>query len=324
MAEKSSFFNSVSSDRKYKAEDWAAYFATFVSSGVVLKTNATLAVSANGGSMSVTLGTGSAIINGYRYENTAALLIPLPTAHASLNRYDAIMIRWNRSLRAINAYVVSSTAAPSPTAEAPARTADIHELCVAIVYVAAGVTSISQSAITDKRLDSTVCGVATMIGDLDTKTLYSQVQADLATFKSGEEAAFATWSGAKQALVDAWITSEQADFDAWFTTIQDTLGNDAAGNLLNMINRYRARAATATLLASGWTLYGTVYTQALSVPIVPANCVLHGGAVEASRKVYAEADVHISAASAGSVTFTAASLPTVDLTVSLSVSEVSA
>ena len=51
MAEKSSFFNSVSGDRKYKAEDWAAYFATFVSSGVVLKTNATLAVSADGGSM---------------------------------------------------------------------------------------------------------------------------------------------------------------------------------------------------------------------------------------------------------------------------------
>ena len=27
MAEKSRFFNSVSGDRKYKAEDWASYFA---------------------------------------------------------------------------------------------------------------------------------------------------------------------------------------------------------------------------------------------------------------------------------------------------------
>ena len=29
MAERGSFFNSVSGDRKYSAEDWAAYFASF-------------------------------------------------------------------------------------------------------------------------------------------------------------------------------------------------------------------------------------------------------------------------------------------------------
>nr|DAQ05226.1 MAG TPA: hypothetical protein [Caudoviricetes sp.] len=32
--EKSSFFNSVSGDRKYKAEDWASYFASFIGNGV--------------------------------------------------------------------------------------------------------------------------------------------------------------------------------------------------------------------------------------------------------------------------------------------------
>ena len=35
MAERGSFFNSVSGDRKYSAEDWAAYFASFVSNGVL-------------------------------------------------------------------------------------------------------------------------------------------------------------------------------------------------------------------------------------------------------------------------------------------------
>lgn len=32
--EKSSFFNSVSHDRTYKAEDWAEYFASFIGNGV--------------------------------------------------------------------------------------------------------------------------------------------------------------------------------------------------------------------------------------------------------------------------------------------------
>lgn len=31
--EKSSFFNSVSHDRTYKAEDWAEYFASFIGNG---------------------------------------------------------------------------------------------------------------------------------------------------------------------------------------------------------------------------------------------------------------------------------------------------
>ncbi|MEG2208679.1 MAG: hypothetical protein RR065_11285, partial [Clostridia bacterium] len=96
MAEKSSFFNSISSDRKYKAEDWAAYFATFVSDGVILKAGSTLAVTATAGSMGVTLDIGCAFISGYRYENSSALPLTVGTANATLNRIDRVMIRWSK------------------------------------------------------------------------------------------------------------------------------------------------------------------------------------------------------------------------------------
>ncbi len=242
MAEKSSFFNSMGSDRRYKAEDWAAYFATFVGNGVVLKTEEALAVAADAGSMSVTLGAGSAFINGYRYENTAALSLSLQTAHASLNRIDAVMVRWNRSLRAMNAYIVTGTPALTPAAQAPARTADIYELCVSHVFVAAGVTSVAQSAVDDRRLDSAICGIATMIGEVDTSTLYAQVQADLAEFKAEEQAAFAQW----------------------FAGVQATLGADVAGNLLNLIQYHAPLLLSANLPASGWST-SAPYTQTVTV-----------------------------------------------------------
>ena len=47
--EKSSFFNSVSHDRTYKAEDWAEYFASFIGNGVFPVPSTGLQVVANDG-----------------------------------------------------------------------------------------------------------------------------------------------------------------------------------------------------------------------------------------------------------------------------------
>ena len=303
MAEKSSFFNSVSGDRKYKAEDWAAYFATFVSNGVVLKTNATLAVSADGGSMSVTLGAGSAFYNGYRYENTEPLSLTIPTANASLNRIDAVMIRWNRNNRAMNAYVVQGTASATPAAPSPGRTADIGELCVATVYVAAGATSITQSVITDKRLDTEICGIATMIGELDTSTLYAQIQAALAEFEAGA----------------------MAQFTSWFADVQQMLGEDVAGNLLNLIAYHAPTDTSVSVPASGWTGVGP-YAQTVTVagllatdtPLV--DVTLSGDTATALAQLEAYGYVGKIVTGADSITLTCLeNKPEVDLIITLKV-----
>ena len=204
------------------------------------------------------------------------------------------------------------------------RTADLYEHCVAMVYTAAGVTSILQSNVIDKRLDSTVCGVATMIGTLDTTTLYNQIQADLSGFKAGEQATFTTWANGRMASIDAWIATEQNDFLVWFAQVQSTLGNDAAGNLLNMIAKYKSRQTTVTIAVADWALSNGVYVCTKTVSIVPANCTLHASPAWASRAVYQDAEAGVSAAEAGSVTFTATSLPTAAVTVNIAVSEVDA
>ncbi|HNW88010.1 MAG TPA: hypothetical protein PKJ47_13870, partial [Candidatus Limiplasma sp.] len=254
MAEKSSFFNSISGDRRYMAEDWADYFAAFVSSGVLLKPSGALNVTANAGSMGVKLAAGAALINGYRYANSAALTLSIDTAHASLGRIDAVMIRWSRATRSIFACIVPGTPAASPIAPAPTRSADVYDLCVSTVLVGAGVTSITQSRITDKRLDSTVCGIATMIGDLDTSTLYAQIQAALDDIEAGA----------------------MTDFTTWFDTAKNTLGGDSAGNLLNLINQINETKLLQTYTAAsqlGVTISNTTTLEQLAAA-VPNGAVL--------------------------------------------------
>ena len=77
--EKSGFFNSSGGDRVYDAADFAAYFGSLVSNGVFYMTATNLQVSPSIG-LAVSVAAGSAWINGYRYENTDDLNIPLTTA----------------------------------------------------------------------------------------------------------------------------------------------------------------------------------------------------------------------------------------------------
>ncbi len=275
MAEKSSFFNSLSGDRKYSAADWAEYFATFISNGVVLKGNATLAVTADGGSMSVSLAPGEMFVNGYRYVNTLPLSLPLAAANASLSRIDSVVIRWDRSQRAIHAAIVTGTPAEAPEAAAPVRTADIYEHCIAYVTVDAAVTSIAQSAITDQRLNSDVCGIATMIGDMDTSDLFN---------------------------------SFQAAFDEWFATARNTLSEDSAGNLLNLINQYKPRVINKTIsIWSHATDLGTgdsYYFYTINSTDIPLDgvFVVSAAGMDADKLAYAKAGVYAEGQAEGHLT----------------------
>ena len=143
--EKSSFFNSVSGDRKYKAEDWASYFGSFIGNGVFPVPSTGLQVVAGSG-MQVTVKAGKAWINGYFYNNTSDLSLTLATADGVLNRIDRIVVRWDLTNRVISVKAKSSSYSASPTAPAVERDADIYELAIADVYVGAGVTAIIQSS----------------------------------------------------------------------------------------------------------------------------------------------------------------------------------
>lgn len=190
--EKSRFFNSISGDRKYLAEDFAAYFSNIFSNGVFLHQTNALKVSPSSG-LTVSIAAGKAVINGYNYENTAALTKTAETVTA--NRIDRVVIRLDMTNRQITVAIKKGTAATSPTAPALVQNADIWELGIADINLAAGTTTITAAMITDLRANSTYCGGVTMLVDRDeilgdiTNTIVQFTQASSrANIATGEKA----------------------------------------------------------------------------------------------------------------------------------------
>lgn len=182
--EKSSFFNSVSHDRKYSAEDWAAYFASFISNGVFAQLSDALQVMINTG-MNISIKPGISFINGYRYENTTDLVKSLAVADGIYNRIDRVVVRWSLLNRTITAEVLHGAPATVPVAPALTRNAEIYELALADVYIGAGITAIAQSDITDCRADSALCGFVTgLVDQFDFSTLTAQFDAFLEEYEA--------------------------------------------------------------------------------------------------------------------------------------------
>ena len=224
--------------RAYSADVLSRILQKYFSNGVFNDVSTGLQVVEATG-MTVTVKAGDALINGKHFYEESDRTLAVQSASAMLDRIDTVVVRLNLALEAltIDLYVVEGTPAATPTAPSLTRNASVYELGIANLFITKNTTTISQAKITDTRLDSDRCGVvASIIGDTDTSTYYAQIAADLASFKATEEAAFAAWSGATQDSMDAWIAAEQAAFNAWFAAAQDTLGDDAAGALLNLIN----------------------------------------------------------------------------------------
>lgn len=156
--EKSGFFNSSDGDRVYDATDFAAYFGNLVSNGVFYA-SATNLQATPGNGLAVSVAAGSAWINGYRYENTDDLNLPLTTANGSNPRIDRIVVRLSQVSRSIQLAVVDGTPAATPSAPALTRTSDVYELGIADVLIPAAATSIATNNITDTRLNTNLCGL---------------------------------------------------------------------------------------------------------------------------------------------------------------------
>ncbi|MDM5245767.1 hypothetical protein [Lysinibacillus sp. G4S2] len=251
-------FNSINGDRRYKAEDFAQYFATFIGNGIFVKPSDCLQIRANGDSMSVYVRPGKGWVNGYYLINDEDYNLSLAVGDATLNRIDRIVIKLDFTLRKMSVEVKKGALSASPIAPTLKRDADAYELALADVYIAKGALTVSQAAITDTRLNNSLCGLMHGVVDqVDTTTIFNQYQqwfedysvtkaaeflqwqnkvmSELEVWIDAQEKDFEAWRQAEEALYYTWLQGRKDNFDAWFETVKDILDTTADGKLFNKI-----------------------------------------------------------------------------------------
>lgn len=198
-------------DRAITAEDERTFNKLRYTNGVFSSVGSGLSVSANN-NMTVTVGTGGAHIEGALYYNSAPIGLTVEAANASLNRIDRVVLQFNTSVsvRSVRALIRTGTAATNPVAPELRRESNLYEIALADIYVKKGATGISQSAITDQRLNSALCGfvAAAIPSSVDTTGLFDQYQIAL---------------------------------NEWLDTVAAALDGTLAGNLQNQITALGVR-----------------------------------------------------------------------------------
>ena len=245
MAQECGFFNAQlvgeEYDRVYLAEQFAAYFASFIGNGVFGSSMQQLKVLAQDtANMSVKVGSGQAWINGWWYRNTDAYTLDIDVADGALSRIDLIVLRWGQTERDMWLQVIKGKPSAKPVAPSISRGADYYDLQLATVSIPAGAIKVTQAQITDTRLDNSVCGLVTGVVDqIDTTDLYNQFDSYFENFKKTNLDDFSSWSA-----------EQQAAFSAWFANMKDQLSTDAAGNLQNKIDNLQKWKIDGEILVS--------------------------------------------------------------------------
>lgn len=275
------YLNGEEYDRVYLAAQFAAYFASFIGNGVYAEhSNQLQVVAMPTPQMQVGVEKGQGWINGYWYENTDTMYLPIEVADGVLNRIDSIVLRLGFTERNMWLMVKKGTPAINPIAPEVTRTADYYDLQLATVSIPASSIRITQAQIQDTRMNQDVCGWVTgVVKQLDTTTLFNQFETYFQEFKennqadyeewtetqkqawlswiSGQETDFTDWTDEQKEEYETWYATHidqwQSNFDTWFENIKGQLGEDPAGNLQNQIDEHEARLNNLEmmLLATG-------------------------------------------------------------------------
>lgn len=195
-------------DRAVDSEFLRSVFAAYFSDGIFYKPTSALQVVAGTG-MQVQVNPGICHIRGAMGIETDTRTLTVEAADAS-PRIDTVVARLDLSLavRSIELYILKGTPSSSPQRPALTRDATIWELGLADITVAANSSTITQSSITDTRLDTERCGVvAQTIGSLDTAPYFAQLAAAIAEHQDAAEAQIAALQAAIAAVEGdtAWM-----------------------------------------------------------------------------------------------------------------------
>ena len=174
-------------DRAIGLADERTFNRMRYTTGVFTPPSNGLKVTADTG-MKVQIAPGGAHIDGVMCYTNATWSVPLEQAHSTYPRVDRVVIARDdaESVRGVSIKVLTGTPETHPRARSLTRESNYYEICLADIYVKAGVSEVSNSLITDRRMDEDVCGIVhpAFPTPLNLETLYTQYQASLDEYMS--------------------------------------------------------------------------------------------------------------------------------------------
>ena len=250
------FYNSLNGDRKYNAEQVSSLFDGLIIDGVFASVGTAFAVKATTG-ITVNVGIGKAWFNHTWTLNDSILPLEAPEAEVLLDRIDAVVLEVDatESVRANSIKFVKGTPSGAPSNPTLTNEGTVHQYPLCYIYRKFGSSAITQADITNMVGTESTPFVTAMLQTISLDELLGQWQSELDQFVdarqdevdqwiASEESDFTEWFDqmkadlqAEQTLLDQWVATEQADFLAWYNQMKDQLGEDAAGNLQNQINK---------------------------------------------------------------------------------------
>lgn len=199
------FYNSANSDRLYNATQMSAIFDGIITDGIFAAIGTSLVVAASSG-MVVNVGVGRAWFNSTWTDNDALLPLALDGADVVLDRFDVVVLEVNAAIssRVNSIKIVKGTAGSEPVYPTLVETDEVHQHPLAYISVKGGATAINQ------------VDIINMVGSAITPFITGIIDT---------------------ISIEGLSTLFTSEFESWFATVQNTLDGDAAGNLLNLINK---------------------------------------------------------------------------------------
>lgn len=222
---------------QYAAQDLASFFECLYTTGIAPQMAITspddnpedyigssLAVTAGSG-LQVVVSPGVAMIKGRGYISSLPVQLMVTTGATT-----DIVLRMDLQGAKPQIYVAAKKREGNISIENNlSHDALNYELALATVVVPAASTAVAVSMITDHRLNTTLhpidgkplAGLMRSIPEVDTKGIWEDFDRLLKHINS-------TWI--------AFLNDSERDFKDWFETVKGIVNEDAAGNLLNLIN----------------------------------------------------------------------------------------
>ena len=147
------FYDAISGDRAYNAEQMSSMFDGIINNGVYNSIGEKFMVyQSDTPGMSAKVGSGRAWFDHTWSLNDDWVSVSFDASHALLNRIDIVYLQVNSDVgvRANSIGVLKGTPASAPVPPTLSATATLHQYALAHVYIAAASTEVLQASITNK------------------------------------------------------------------------------------------------------------------------------------------------------------------------------